>query len=103
MDDVRAVMDAAGSKRAAIVGVSEGGPMTVLFAATYPERVAAAVIMGSTATYTQTEDHPWRRPRADTEAGPARLVKDKTWGTPAFGGGPPAAGGSGQSPGGGAR
>ncbi len=84
MDDVRAVMDAAGSKRAAIVGVSEGGPMTVLFAATYPERVAAAVIMGSTATYTQTEDHPWRRPRADTEAGLARFEKNNTWGTRAY-------------------
>src|SRR3972149_5634347 len=38
MDDVRAVMDAAGSERAAIFGVSEGGPMSALFAATYPER-----------------------------------------------------------------
>ena len=40
MDDVRAVMDAAGSKRAALVGVSEGGPMQMLLAATYPERVS---------------------------------------------------------------
>jgi pimeloyl-ACP methyl ester carboxylesterase len=47
MDDVRAVMDAAGSKRAAIVGVSEGGPMTALFAATYPERTAAAGLYGT--------------------------------------------------------
>ena len=39
MDDVRAVMDAAGSERAALLGVSEGVPMTLLFAATYPERV----------------------------------------------------------------
>ena len=38
MDDVRAVMDAAGIERAALLGVSEGGPMSVLFAATYPER-----------------------------------------------------------------
>ncbi|HVF07591.1 MAG TPA: alpha/beta hydrolase, partial [Actinomycetota bacterium] len=38
MDDVRAVMDAAGSERAVVVGVSEGGPMAMLFAATYPER-----------------------------------------------------------------
>jgi pimeloyl-ACP methyl ester carboxylesterase len=44
MDDVRAVMDAAGSKRAALVGVSEGGPMSVLFAATYPERTLAMVL-----------------------------------------------------------
>ena len=38
MDDVRAVMDAAGSERAALFGLSEGGPMSILFAATYPER-----------------------------------------------------------------
>ena len=47
MDEVRAVMDAAGSQRAAIVGVSEGGPMSILFAATYPERTAAIVLVGS--------------------------------------------------------
>lgn len=46
MDDIRAVMEAAGSKRAAIMGVSEGGPMTLLFAATYPERTAAAILYG---------------------------------------------------------
>ena len=39
-------MDAAGSKRAAIMGFSEGGPMTLLFAATYPERTAAAILFG---------------------------------------------------------
>jgi pimeloyl-ACP methyl ester carboxylesterase len=44
MDDVRAVMDAVGSRRAAIMGVSEGGLMTALFAATYPERTAAAIL-----------------------------------------------------------
>src|SRR5712691_12023756 len=44
MDDVRAVMDAAGSERAAIVGVSEGGPMAILFAATYPDRCWALVL-----------------------------------------------------------
>ncbi len=42
MDDVRAVMDAAGSERAAIIGMSEGGPMAALFAATYPERRVVA-------------------------------------------------------------
>ena len=41
MDDVRVVMDAAGSERAALFGISEGGPMSVLFAATYPERTSA--------------------------------------------------------------
>ena len=47
MDDVRAVMDAAGSKRAAIVGVSEGGAMAMLFAATFPERVQSLVLYGA--------------------------------------------------------
>ena len=44
MDDVRAVMDAVGSERAALMGVSEGGPMSILFAATYPERTSALVL-----------------------------------------------------------
>ena len=51
MDDVRAVMDAAGVERAALFGISEGGPLAVLFAATYPERVAALALYGSTARF----------------------------------------------------
>lgn len=47
MDDVRAVMDAAGSERAALLGVSEGGAMSALFAATYPERVTALILYAS--------------------------------------------------------
>jgi len=47
MDDIRAVMDAAGCERAALVGISEGGPLTVLFAATYPERATALVPWGT--------------------------------------------------------
>src|SRR5512134_1003240 len=47
MDDVRAVMQAVGSDRAALLGVSEGGPMCSLFAATYPERTSALVMIGS--------------------------------------------------------
>jgi pimeloyl-ACP methyl ester carboxylesterase len=41
MDDVRAVMDTVGSEQAAVFGISEGGPMSILFAATYPERTSA--------------------------------------------------------------
>jgi class 3 adenylate cyclase/pimeloyl-ACP methyl ester carboxylesterase len=59
MDDIRAVMDAVGSRRAAIVGVSEGGPMTILFAATYPERAAAIVLYGTLASYVKAADYPW--------------------------------------------
>ena len=59
MDDVRAVMDAAGSKRAALFGISEGGPMSVLFAATYPERVSALILYGSIAKGAWSPDYPW--------------------------------------------
>lgn len=59
MDDVRAVMDAAGSERAAIVGFSEGTPMTALFTATYPERVFAAVLYGGAARFTRAPDYPF--------------------------------------------
>ena len=59
MDDVRAVMDAAGSDRAALFGISEGGPMCSLFAATYPERTAALVLYGTIARGTRDHDYPW--------------------------------------------
>ena len=52
MDDVRAVMDAVGSERAVIFGVSEGGPMAMLFAATYPERTIALVLFGTASDFT---------------------------------------------------
>ena len=47
MDDARAVMDAVGSERAALFGYSEGGPMCILFAATYPARARALVLYGA--------------------------------------------------------
>jgi pimeloyl-ACP methyl ester carboxylesterase len=59
MDDVRAVMDAAGSERAALFGYSEGGPMCALFAATYPGRTRALVLYGSYAKRIRTDDYPW--------------------------------------------
>jgi pimeloyl-ACP methyl ester carboxylesterase len=64
MDDLRAVMDAAGSQRAAIVGVSEGGPMSVLFAATYPARTAALVLRSGFARTMWAPDYPWGRTEA---------------------------------------
>ena len=51
MDDVRAVMDAVGSQRAVLLGASEGGPMSILFAATYPKRTRALVLYGSYAHF----------------------------------------------------
>src|SRR5687767_7100679 len=59
IDDVRAVMDAAGSEQAAFFGVSEGGPMSVLFAATHPERASALVLHGAMARTTEAPDYPW--------------------------------------------
>jgi class 3 adenylate cyclase len=55
MEDVHAVLDAAGSERTALLGVSEGGPMSILYAATYPERTTALVLYGSTPKWTATE------------------------------------------------
>src|SRR5215212_8358098 len=59
MDDVRAVMDATGSERAALFGYSEGGPMCGLFAATYPARTHALVLYGTYAKRLRTDDYPW--------------------------------------------
>lgn len=59
MEDVHAVMDAVGSERAVLIGVSEGGPMCALFAATYPERTSAVVMIGTYAKRLQSDDYPW--------------------------------------------
>jgi pimeloyl-ACP methyl ester carboxylesterase len=60
MDDVRAVMDAAGTETAALFGYSEGGPMSILFAATYPERVRALVLYSTYAKRRDPDDdYPW--------------------------------------------
>jgi pimeloyl-ACP methyl ester carboxylesterase len=77
MDDVRAVMDAAGSDRAVVLGVSEGGPMACLFAATYPDRTIALVLYGTTADYTsRTANADWS---AESDAYLAYI--DAHWGT----------------------
>ena len=59
MDDVRAVMEAVGSEKAALVGVSEGGPMCSLFAATYPEKTLALVMIGTYAKRICDDEYPW--------------------------------------------
>jgi class 3 adenylate cyclase len=59
MDDVRAVMDAAGSDKAALFGSSEGGLMSIVFAATYPERTRALVTHGIYAKRLRGDDYPW--------------------------------------------
>jgi pimeloyl-ACP methyl ester carboxylesterase/DNA-binding CsgD family transcriptional regulator len=62
MDDVRAVMDAAGSEKAAVMGISEGGVMSALFAATYPERTAGIIIDGSYPSALVRPGYPWGIP-----------------------------------------
>jgi pimeloyl-ACP methyl ester carboxylesterase len=59
MDDMQAVMDAVGVERAALFGISEGGPASVLFAATYPERTSALVLYGSTPRFRTDSDISW--------------------------------------------
>jgi class 3 adenylate cyclase len=80
MDDVRAVMDAVSSERAALFGYSEGGPMSALFAATYPERTVALVLYGTYARRAWAPDYPWGRTPEEWQ----RLVETirTEWGGP---------------------
>ena len=59
MDDIRAVMDAVGSERAAVIGESEGGPLAMLFAAAHPERTVALILQGAEVRERTDEDWPW--------------------------------------------
>lgn len=68
MDDVRAVLDAVGSRRAVLCGVSEGGPMCSLFAATHPEKTIALVMLGSYARRLRAPDYPWGPDEAQRDA-----------------------------------
>jgi len=78
MDDVRAVMDAVESKRAAILGFSEGGPMSILFSASYPQRTTALILYGTYARFAWAPDNPW----GTTEEQLAARLKssEETWG-----------------------
>jgi pimeloyl-ACP methyl ester carboxylesterase len=78
MDDVRAVMDAAGSERAALIGLSEGGPMSMVFAATYPERTAALILTGTFARATWDEDYDIGVRREFVEPGIEEIIE--SWG-----------------------
>ena len=83
MEDVRAVMDAARSERAALFGVDAGGMMSIVFAATYPERTAAILLTGTAARTLWAPDHPW----GPTEAEYLRLVEEEEhrWGSEEYG------------------
>ncbi len=81
MDDVRAVMDAVGSEKAALFGYSEGGPMSILFSATYPARTTALIIYGSYARRLRAPDHPYGKTPEEWSAFLQRLERE--WGGPA--------------------
>ena len=80
MEDVHAVMEAVGSKRAVLIGVSEGGPMCSLFAATYPERTSALIMIGTYAKRIRDDDYPWA-PSAEQRASFIDVVQ-RDWGKP---------------------
>jgi len=82
MDDIRAVMDAAGSERAVVFGLGDAGPLCVLFAATYPERSSALVLMNSSPRFVRNAELPWLPTRAEAE-----LLADefeRHWGETAY-------------------
>lgn len=64
MDDARSVLDAVGSKHAVLFGYSEGGPASLVFCATYPERVSGLILYGTTAKTTRAPDYHWGMPEA---------------------------------------
>jgi len=84
IDDVRAVMDAAGSERAALLGISEGGATGVLFAATHPARVRSLVLYGAMGRTTEAPDYPWASP-ADALRESAAEFMAPYWGRQAEG------------------
>ncbi len=80
-DDVRAVLDAVGSERAAILGAGDVGPTAALFAATEPERTRALILFTTSARFMAAEDYPCGLPEEVLEEGMKHLVQ--TWGTDA--------------------
>jgi class 3 adenylate cyclase/pimeloyl-ACP methyl ester carboxylesterase len=82
MDDIRMVMDAAGSERAVICGLGESGPLCVLFAATYPERTSALVLVNSVPRFTRAPEMPWLPSRGEMEQRAEAM--ELHWGETAF-------------------
>jgi len=80
MADVQAVMDAAGSRRAVLMGVSEGGPLCALFAATHPESTAGLVMIGSYARRLRAPDYPWGPTAEERDQFCQTIIRD--WGGP---------------------
>jgi class 3 adenylate cyclase/pimeloyl-ACP methyl ester carboxylesterase len=83
MDDIRAIMDEIGSARAVLLGCSEGAPINVMFAATYPERTSHLILFGGFARMAAAPDYPFRRSEEEW----ARRIETVVahWGTGTFG------------------
>lgn len=79
MDDVRAVLDEVGSERAALFGVFDGGHMSMVFAATYPERTLALMLLGSPAKARRSPDYPWGLPEEWIDQDMAKM--EAGWGS----------------------
>jgi class 3 adenylate cyclase len=82
MDDIRAVMDAAGSQSAAIMGESEGAPLGILFAAAHPERTRALILQGGEVRERTDEDWPWGDSTVEQFEATIATIADR-WGKPA--------------------
>jgi pimeloyl-ACP methyl ester carboxylesterase len=80
MADVQAVMEAAGSRRAVLMGVSEGGPLCALFAATHPQATAGLIMIGSYARRLRAPDYPWGPTEQEREEFCQTIIRD--WGGP---------------------
>jgi DNA-binding winged helix-turn-helix (wHTH) protein len=79
MHDVLAVMDAAGSSRAVLFGYSEGAPMSILMAATHPERVEALVLYGAYARRLRAGDYAWARTLEERREYMEKLAAEWSW------------------------
>lgn len=79
MEDIRAVMDHAESERAVLLGISEGGPMNIVFAAAHPERTRSLILYGTFARGVHADDYPWMPTNDVYER--AYAVYDRDWGT----------------------
>ena len=80
MDDIRAVMDAAGSERAVVCALGEGGPLAMLFAATYPERTEGLVLINSSPRLVRSAEFPSLPSRGEQEQNIEKMVR--AWGRP---------------------
>ena len=81
MDDIRAVMDATGSDSASLIGASEGGPLSMLFAAAHPERTRSLILMGAEVRERKDEEWPWGESTPEEFESSMALLPER-WGKP---------------------